>query len=196
MPAKTVEQYLKQTAQPQKALLLEIRKIAAAVAPLAEQKIAWGMPCFYLEGGLIAFAAFKNHVSIFPMSGAVVDQLGAKVEKYRTSKGTIQLPLDRPLPSALVKQIVKLRLAENLAKASVIPVKNGKRHGRAREFYANGQLKAEGSWRLGELHGAWNWYRQDGTLMRSGAFKAGNQVGKWQTFDRAGRLVKTTEFGK
>ena len=69
------------------------------------------MPAFRLERGLVFYAAFKTHCSIFPGAGAIA-ALAADLKGYKTSKGTIQFPLDRPLPTRLIKKLVKARLAE------------------------------------------------------------------------------------
>ena len=195
--AKTpVEQYLTNQPAAQREKLEQLQSLILATSPSIETKIAWGMPIYMFLGDLVGIAGFKNHVSMFPMGGGLLDELGAEADKYRTSKGTLQFDLVKPLPTAFIKKVLKLRIAQNLERANRAPQKDGLNHGKAREYYKDGTLKAEGAWRKGLLEGEWKWYRQDGSLMRSGFFKAGNQVGTWCTFARDGQLVKSTDFGK
>jgi uncharacterized protein YdhG (YjbR/CyaY superfamily) len=74
------------------------------------------MPSFRYKGGLVGYAAFKAHCSFFPMSGRLVEEFADELKAYKTSKGTIQFPADKPLPAALVKKMVKARIAQNEAK--------------------------------------------------------------------------------
>lgn len=71
------------------------------------------MPAFRYKGALVAYGAFKNHCSLFPMSAALIEQMKSELGKYATAKGTIQFPLNRPLPSSLIRKIVKARIAQN-----------------------------------------------------------------------------------
>jgi len=97
--------------------LEKIRATIRAVAPQAAEKIGYGMPMFYYLGPLVAFASFKDHSSFFPMSVRVMEAHKDELKKYSKSKGTIRFPIDHPLPSALVRKLVKARIAENEAKA-------------------------------------------------------------------------------
>jgi uncharacterized protein YdhG (YjbR/CyaY superfamily) len=74
------------------------------------------MPAFRYKGALVAYAAFKNHCSFFPMQASLIDEMKEELKGYRTSKGTLQFPADTPLPAALVKKMVKARVAENEGK--------------------------------------------------------------------------------
>lgn len=196
MAKSVLKQYLSTQEPAQREVLEELVELIQGTCPTAEVKIAWGMPVFTFVGDLVGICGFKKHVSLFPMGANLLEGVGPELEDFRTSKGTLQFPLGDKLPKTLIKKILKLRMAQNVEKASTPPVKDGLNHGKAKEFYRNGTLKSEGAWRRGELHGEWKWYRQNGTLMRTGNFKDGEQVGTWQTFDRAGKLVKTTEFGR
>ena len=102
---KTVDAYLKGVAQPARATLEKLRATIKSVVPKAGEVISYQMPAFRLERGLVYYAAFKNHCSIFA-------ELADDLTDYKTSKGTLQFALDRPLPSRLVKKLVKTRLAE------------------------------------------------------------------------------------
>jgi uncharacterized protein YdhG (YjbR/CyaY superfamily) len=84
-----------------------------AVAPKeATEGISYGMPAFQYRKPLAGYAAFKDHCSLVPMSGAVIEAMKDELKDYVTAKGTVQFRLDKPLPMALVKKIVKARLAE------------------------------------------------------------------------------------
>lgn len=112
--AATVEEYLADVPEPQKTTLLEVReRIRQAAPPEATEVISYGMPAFYYKGALVGYASFARHCSLFPMNGSLVAQLQLELAKYETSKGTIRFPVDKPLPAALIKKIVKMRVAEN-----------------------------------------------------------------------------------
>ena len=90
--------------------------IRAAAPKEATEAISYGMPAFKYKGSLVGYAAFKEHCSFFPMSGTLIEEMQDDLKKYKTSKGTIQFPLDKPLPAALVKKLVKARILENDSK--------------------------------------------------------------------------------
>ena len=96
---KTVDAYLKGVPQSARATLEKLRATIKSVLPKAAEVISYQMPTFRLERGLVYYAAFKNHCSIFPGARAVV-VLAADLKDYKTSKGTIQFALDRPCPPA------------------------------------------------------------------------------------------------
>jgi uncharacterized protein YdhG (YjbR/CyaY superfamily) len=98
--------------------LKEMRDIIRAIAPEAEEELAYGVPSFRLGGRpFVYYAAFKAHTSLYPMTDAIKRANAAALKDYKTAKGTVQFPLDKPLPVALVKRLVKARLAELRAKA-------------------------------------------------------------------------------
>lgn len=111
--AAEVETYLGQIPEPQRALLQRIRDIAWAEAPEAEEVIAYGIPTFKLSGNLVHYAAFKSHMSFFPGSTTHNEALKDELKGYKLAKGTIRFTLDKPLPDALVRKIIRLRIAEN-----------------------------------------------------------------------------------
>ena len=91
----------------------ELRQTILAVIPDAEQCISYGMPAFRLRGKIVAgFAAFKNHLSYFPHSGSVIPALSHDVARYATSKGTLQFPIDTPLPHSLVEELIAVRIRQ------------------------------------------------------------------------------------
>jgi uncharacterized protein YdhG (YjbR/CyaY superfamily) len=113
----SVAQYLSWQNAEQRASLDRLREVIAAAAPDATEGISYSMPAFLLGGkGLVCYAAFKDHYSLFPMSGAVVEQHAAELGERVTGKGTIQFRYDERLPVGLVRKIVKTRVAELKAK--------------------------------------------------------------------------------
>lgn len=111
---QTVEDYIAAAAPEAVEKLNEFRRIVTTAAPGAEEKIAYGMPAYHLNGPLVYYGAFKNHVSLFATASRRVKQEFAKeLEPYIQSKGTIQFPLTEPLPSELIRKIVLTRVREN-----------------------------------------------------------------------------------
>lgn len=101
-----IVQYIMQQPEASHAHLIEIYEILKTVLPEAEEKIAWRMPTFWDGGNLIHFAAFKNHVGLFP-GGEIPRIFAQKLEGYKTGKGSIQFPFDEPLPKALIIEIAQ-----------------------------------------------------------------------------------------
>ena len=117
-PAATVDEYLAVVPEPARTTLEKMRATIRSAAPEATEKISYGMPTFKYRGkGLVGIAAFKKHCSLFPMSGAVIENFKNELEGFHTSKGTLQFPLDKPLSAALMKKIIKARMAEIEAKS-------------------------------------------------------------------------------
>ena len=113
----TVEDYLTTLPEDRRIGVNQLRETISAAAPEAIETIAYSMPAFRSHGGqfLVSFASYKAHYSLFPASGAVVEELGQELTPYLAGKGTIRFPADKPLPLATVSKIVKIRLAENAA---------------------------------------------------------------------------------
>ncbi len=106
-----VDDYLKTLDPPQKAELSRVQTIIEKHVPQAEACITYGMPGYkYNKKYLVAFAAFKNHMSLFP-GGEAVEMLGDKLEGYKTSRGTVQFTLEKPLPTDLIIALLDARLA-------------------------------------------------------------------------------------
>ncbi len=113
----TMDNYLAGVPEPARSTLNRIRAtIRSVVPPEATEDISYGIPTFRYKGALLAFAAFSDHCSLFPMSLAVMAAFKNELKNFPTSKGTIRFPLDKPLPAALVKKLVKARLAEKARK--------------------------------------------------------------------------------
>lgn len=114
---KSVAAYFKKLPPDQGEPLMKLRDTIAAAVPEAEEGITYSMPGFLLGGkGFVAYAAFKDHYSLFPMSGLAVEAHKAELGNRVTGKGTIQFRYDERFPSALVKKVVRTRLAEAEAK--------------------------------------------------------------------------------
>jgi uncharacterized protein YdhG (YjbR/CyaY superfamily) len=109
-----VEAYLAKVPEPARTTLEKLRAtIRSIVPPETTEKLSYGIPSFHYKGGLVAYAAFKKHCSFFPMQASLIDEMKDELKNYRTAKGTLQFPQDKPLPPALVKKMVKARIAEN-----------------------------------------------------------------------------------
>src|SRR5579859_963875 len=116
---KSVDEYLAGVPEPARGTLNKIRAAIRSAAPSeATEVISYGIPAFKHNGVLVWFAAFSNHCSLFP-TAAVIEKFKNELKGYTISKGTIQFPADKPLPAALVKKMVKARVAR---------IENKKRH--------------------------------------------------------------------
>jgi uncharacterized protein YdhG (YjbR/CyaY superfamily) len=112
-----VEAYLARVPEPARTTLEKIRAMIRASAPReATEAISYKIPSFQYKGALVWYAAFKNHCSFFPMDLTLLEEFGDELKGYKTSKGTIQFPVDKPLPKALVTRIVKARVTANEGK--------------------------------------------------------------------------------
>jgi uncharacterized protein YdhG (YjbR/CyaY superfamily) len=110
--AKTVEAYLARVPEPARTTLNKIRAAIRSAAPAeATETISYGIPAFKHNGVLVWFAAFADHCSLFP-TAAVIETFKNELKGFAISKGTIQFPTDKPLPAALVKKMVKARVAQ------------------------------------------------------------------------------------
>ncbi len=115
---KEMDEYLARLPEPARSTLNKMRALIRSVAPSeATETISYGMPAFKYKGVLVWFAAFSNHCSLFPGS-SVIEAFKNELKGFSTSKGTIHFPVDKPLPAALVKKLVKARVAQNEQKES------------------------------------------------------------------------------
>jgi uncharacterized protein YdhG (YjbR/CyaY superfamily) len=114
----SVDDYLAALPEERRAVMEALRRSIKAAAPGATELISYGMPAFKSHGQfLVSYDAYKNHYSLFPASEAVVEACGDELKPFLTGKGTISFRADKPLPDALVTKIVKVRVAENAARA-------------------------------------------------------------------------------
>jgi uncharacterized protein YdhG (YjbR/CyaY superfamily) len=110
---KTVAAYLAALPKYSRASLQKLRKDTRAAAPGATELIAWGMPAFKQGRLLVDYAAFKDHCSFFPMSATIVSEYAALLKDHSTTKGSIHFTASKPIPAALVRRMVRARIAEN-----------------------------------------------------------------------------------
>ena len=112
-----VDAYLDSIPSDKAAALQKIRRAIRAAAAGAEEGFSYGLPAFRLNGRpLVCYGASTNHCSFFPMSPAVIRAHAADLKKFETSKGTIRFSADNPLPAALVRKLVKTRIADMRAR--------------------------------------------------------------------------------
>ena len=113
MPLKEIDKYLAGLDEVKRTTLGELRRTIVAIVPDAEECISYGMPAFRLEGKVIAgFAAFANHLAYLPHSGSVLAELSGDLAGYKSTPGSLHFPIDKPLPKALVKKLIAVRLRE------------------------------------------------------------------------------------
>ena len=113
----TIDEYIAGFPVPVQESLEKMRKTIRKAAPNAEETISYQMPAFTLEGSLVYFAAFKNHIGLYPRPTAI-KKFKRELSPYEGAKGTVRFPLDKPIPLALISKIVKFRVKENLARAA------------------------------------------------------------------------------
>jgi uncharacterized protein YdhG (YjbR/CyaY superfamily) len=114
----SVDEYIATFPEETQKLLEDIRKVIKQTAPKAEEVISYNMPGYKLNGMLVWFAGYKNHIGFYP-SGSPMKVFADQLAIYKTSKGAIQFPIDKAIPKKLVKDIVKYRIAENAEKAAL-----------------------------------------------------------------------------
>lgn len=99
-------------------LLKQVRATIKKIAPQAEEVISYGMPAYKLNGPLLYFAGYKNHIGFYPMPSAVV-AFKIQILDYKWAKGSVQFPFDKPLPLELIEKITRFRVKENLQKVAL-----------------------------------------------------------------------------
>ena len=116
--AKDIDHYISSFPKEVQALLQQVRNTIKKAAPGAEERISYGIPAFNLNNRyLIYFAGFKSHISVYPAPRGS-DEFKEKLAKYKGGKGTVQFPLDKPLPIGLITEIVKFKVRENKEKTN------------------------------------------------------------------------------
>ena len=112
----TIDDYIADFPKDIQVILKKIRATIKKAAPQAEEAIKYQMPTFVLEGNLVHFAAFKNHIGFYPVSTGI-EKFKKELSVYKGAKGSVQFPLDQPVPYELIGKITKFRVQENLEKA-------------------------------------------------------------------------------
>jgi uncharacterized protein YdhG (YjbR/CyaY superfamily) len=97
-------------------LLAKLRATIRKAAPRAEEKISYAIPTFFLNGNLVHFAGYKKHIGFYPGASGI-KAFKRELSAYKGAKGSVQFPLDEPMPLGLVRKIVRFRVKENLAKS-------------------------------------------------------------------------------
>ena len=115
---ETIDEYLANVEPDAREALERLRRIIRSAAPMAVETITYRVPVFKLNGMLVGFGAAKDHCAFYPCNGAVVKMFKKELKDFDTSTGSIRFQPDKPLPVALVKKIVKTRMAENAAKCA------------------------------------------------------------------------------
>ncbi len=113
--AQNTDEYIASFPKPIQKILTEVRNVIKAAAPEAEEMISYHMPVYKFHGVLVYFAAFKNHIGFYATPTGH-DAFRKELSNYKTGKGSVQFPLDQPMPLGLITKIVKFRVAENLDK--------------------------------------------------------------------------------
>lgn len=116
-PPQNIDEYIAGFPDDVQDKLNKMRATIRQAAPEAQEKISYQMPTFTLEGNLVHFAAYKNHIGFYPVPSGI-EQFKHQLSAYKGAKGSVQFPLDQPIPYELVREIVEFRVQENLAKAA------------------------------------------------------------------------------
>jgi uncharacterized protein YdhG (YjbR/CyaY superfamily) len=113
----SIDEYIATFPPATQTILQELRATIRAAAPQAEEKISYQMPTFALKGNLVHFAAYPNHIGFYPTPSGIT-AFADELSRYKSAKGSVQFPIDQPLPLELISRIVLFRVAENLEKAA------------------------------------------------------------------------------
>jgi len=114
---KNIDEYIAGFPPEVQAILEKIRLTIRKAAPGAEETIKYQMPTFTLHGNLVYFAAFKTHIGFYPIPTGI-EKFKKELAPFKQGKGSVQFPLDQPIPYSLISKIVKFRVQENVAKAA------------------------------------------------------------------------------
>jgi uncharacterized protein YdhG (YjbR/CyaY superfamily) len=112
---QNIDEYISLFPQEVKTRLISLREAISKAAPDAQEAISYQMPTFKLNGNLVHFAAYKNHIGFYPAPSGI-EAFKKELSKYKSSKGAVQFPIDEKLPLNLISKIVKYRVKENLSK--------------------------------------------------------------------------------
>ena len=119
-PAKTIDAYIADFPKAVQQILQKVRATIKTAAPDAKETIKYGIPTFTLNGNLVHFGGYKEHIGFYPAPAGIAE-FKKELAPYASGKGTIRFPLDKPIPFALITRIVKFRVKKNLAKAKAKP---------------------------------------------------------------------------
>jgi uncharacterized protein YdhG (YjbR/CyaY superfamily) len=111
----SIDEYIEGFPGPVREILSELRTTIRRFAPQAVEKISYGIPTFYLNGNLVHFAAYEHHIGFYPTPGGIA-HFRRELKRYKSAKGSVQFPLDEPLPLDLIAAIVEFRVDENSRK--------------------------------------------------------------------------------
>jgi uncharacterized protein YdhG (YjbR/CyaY superfamily) len=114
----TIDEYIAQCPAEVQQKLVKVRAVIKESAPEATERISYQMPGFYFNGSLVWFGAFPHHIGFYPGASGI-DAFKEKLSAYKWAKGSVQFPLDKPIPYDLISEIVKFRVAENLGKSAL-----------------------------------------------------------------------------
>jgi len=109
----TIDEYIRQFEPEVREKLERLRTVIKEAAPDAVEKISYQMPTFYLYGNLVHFAAFKSHIGFYPAPSGI-EAFNEEIVKYKWAKGSVQFPMEQPIPYELIGRIVRFRVAENI----------------------------------------------------------------------------------
>ena len=112
---ETIDEYITGFPENVQIILEKMRKVIQESAPEAEETISYGMPTFKLKGNLVHFAAYKKHIGFYPTPSGI-ENFKEELSPYKSSKGAVQFPLDKPIPLDLLRKIVIFRVQENMNK--------------------------------------------------------------------------------
>jgi uncharacterized protein YdhG (YjbR/CyaY superfamily) len=112
---KSIDKYIANFPVESQVILQEIREVIKSIVPQAKETISYAIPTFKLNGNLVHFAAYKNHIGFYP-GAAAIDAFRNEISSYKSSKGAIQFPIHQPMPIDLIKKIVEFRVNQNLKK--------------------------------------------------------------------------------
>jgi uncharacterized protein YdhG (YjbR/CyaY superfamily) len=120
--SKSIDEYISKFPSEVQEILKVLREVIKRAAPDAEERISYQMPTFVLHGNLVHFAAYRKHVGFYPTPSGI-EAFKLELSEYEGGKGSIQFPIDKPLPYELISKIVKFRVAENMKVAEEKPTK-------------------------------------------------------------------------
>lgn len=109
----SIDDYIASFPKEVQKILIKLQKVIKDAAPDAEEKISYQMPTFYLNGNLVHFAAYKKHIGFYPTPNGI-QAFKKELSVYKGAKGSVQFPIDKPLPFDLITKIVKFRVSENV----------------------------------------------------------------------------------